>query len=139
MGPVIVFGLFFAVWATLMLATVGGLIVGISALVSVLRLPPEAFGPWWDNTKSAWLLGIAVSFVIPFGLLVTGWIWFRSGKRTLVATGVAGRPFWIGPSRPPPASWLRDPSGRHELRYWDGFRWSEHVCDTGALGFDPAI
>jgi hypothetical protein len=125
------FALFFVIWGTLMLATVGGLIVGISALVSVARLPAEAFGPWWDNTKSAWMLGIAVSFILPFGALVAGVVWFQSGKRQLLQTGTARRPFWTGPSRPPPASWQRDPSGRHELRYWDGNRWSEHVSDAG--------
>jgi hypothetical protein len=136
---VIGFGLFLAVWATLMLVAVGGLIVGVSALVSVARLPAEAFGPWWDNTKSAWLLGIAVSFVLPFGTLVAGALWFGSGKRTLLQTGTAGRPFWTGPPRPPPASWQRDPWGRHELRYWDGRRWSEHVSDAGNRSLDPTL
>lgn len=104
-GGVLLFGLFLVVWLTLMLAAIGGMVVGISALVSISRLPPEAFGPWWDNTKTPWLLGVAVSFVIPFGLLVTGVLWFRSGRRTLVRTGVVGRPFWMGPPRPPPPPW----------------------------------
>ena len=133
----IAFGLFFIVWGMVMLASVIGVIAGISALVSVARLPVEAFGPWWDNTKTAWVAGIAVSFIVPFGTLVTGVLWFRSGKSTLLGTGTAGRPFWTGPPRPQPASWLRDPSGRHELRYWDGYRWSEHVSDAGSRSFDP--
>ena len=135
----IAFGFFFLVWSALMLVTVGGVIMGISALVSVARLPPEVFGPWWDNTKSVWLLGIAVSFILPFGALVAGAVWFQSGKRTLHQTGTAGRPFWTGPRRPPPASWQRDPCGRHELRYWDGYRWSEHVADAGNRSFDPIL
>lgn len=32
--------------------------------------------------------------------------------------------------------WLPDPTGRHELRYWDGARWSEHVSDCGAQSWD---
>ena len=36
-----------------------------------------------------------------------------------------------------PPSWLADPTGRHELRYWDGSRWTEHVSDGGATGQDP--
>jgi len=40
-----------------------------------------------------------------------------------------------GPSLPPPG-WHPDPSGRHELRYWDGSRWSEHVSDSGQVAVD---
>ena len=34
------------------------------------------------------------------------------------------------------AGWHRDPSGRHELRFWNGDRWSEHVIDDGIPGLD---
>jgi hypothetical protein len=33
--------------------------------------------------------------------------------------------------------WLTDPTGAHELRYWDGASWTEHVADAGATGVDP--
>jgi len=42
----------------------------------------------------------------------------------------------VGPALPPPG-WHPDPSRRHELRYWDGTRWSEHVADGGQTGTDP--
>lgn len=29
------------------------------------------------------------------------------------------------------AGWLEDPSGRHQLRYWDGSSWSSIVSDEG--------
>jgi Bacterial PH domain/Protein of unknown function (DUF2510) len=35
------------------------------------------------------------------------------------------------------ASWLPDPTGAHELRYWNGTTWTEHVSDQGATGQDP--
>ncbi len=35
------------------------------------------------------------------------------------------------------ARWLADPSGAHELRYWDGTSWTEHVSDRGTTGQDP--
>lgn len=41
------------------------------------------------------------------------------------------------PAGPYPASWQPDPTGRHELRYWDGTRWTEHVSDRGATSQDP--
>jgi Protein of unknown function (DUF2510) len=37
----------------------------------------------------------------------------------------------------PPAGWHDDPFGRHQLRYWDGVRWTEHVADSGTAGVDP--
>lgn len=30
-----------------------------------------------------------------------------------------------------PAQWAADPTGRYELRYWDGTRWTEHVSRAG--------
>lgn len=47
----------------------------------------------------------------------------------------------IPPPRAPiatPAGWHRDPHGRHELRYWDGARWTEHVSTRGVTSLDPA-
>ncbi|MFZ2058820.1 MAG: DUF2510 domain-containing protein [Acidimicrobiales bacterium] len=41
------------------------------------------------------------------------------------------------PPPPPPRSWLPDPAGRHELRYWDGTRFTEHVADAGKISVDP--
>jgi hypothetical protein len=34
------------------------------------------------------------------------------------------------------ASWLADPTGAHELRYWNGTAWTEHVSDQGTTGQD---
>jgi hypothetical protein len=36
-----------------------------------------------------------------------------------------------------PAGWFADPGRRHELRYWDGQRWTEQVSDRGARAVDP--
>lgn len=35
------------------------------------------------------------------------------------------------------ARWAADPSGKHELRYWDGTAWTEHVSDGGKQSTDP--
>ena len=51
------------------------------------------------------------------------------------AEAAAAQP--AGPAAPPPppnarpAAWLADPSGRHELRYYDGTGWTHHVSDAG--------
>lgn len=41
------------------------------------------------------------------------------------------------PVENPPFGWYADPSGRHEKRYWDGTRWTEHVSDGEARSTDP--
>lgn len=38
-----------------------------------------------------------------------------------------------------PAQWVADPYGRHQLRYWDGAAWTEHVLDDNRPGRDPLI
>jgi hypothetical protein len=45
-------------------------------------------------------------------------------------------PLVATPQAPPPA-WHPDPTGRHQQRWWDGTRWTEHVADAGASGADP--
>jgi uncharacterized protein YxjI len=34
------------------------------------------------------------------------------------------------------ANWYPDPMGRHELRYWDGRGWTDHVSDQGVAATD---
>jgi hypothetical protein len=99
------FSLFFVFFALISLAGIAGLVLGVSALISVAGTPTEAFGPWWDNTRQLWLIGIAVAFVVPFGTLIAGIMWFSSGRAPLRAGhGFAGRPFWAGPPKPPPVA-----------------------------------
>lgn len=46
------------------------------------------------------------------------------------------------PQQPPqsaPAGWFADPVGRHELRYYDGRQWTEHVSDRGRVSVDPPV
>jgi hypothetical protein len=96
------FGALFAVWAVVMATSIGGMICAIAALVSISRMHPDAFGPWWDNTKTTWMVGLAVSFLVPFGAVVVGVYWFWKGKEPLPATGMVARPFWAGPPKPMP-------------------------------------
>jgi hypothetical protein len=38
-----------------------------------------------------------------------------------------------------PAAWYADPSGRFELRYWNGKEWTEHVARSGQQFTDPPV
>ena len=40
-------------------------------------------------------------------------------------------------STPPHAAWFRDPTCRHEWRWWSGLRWTAAVAGDGADGEDP--
>jgi hypothetical protein len=96
------FAAFFVLWLVLVLVGFGGFVVGVIALINVATTPVERFGPWWDNTRQVWILGLAVAFVVPLGPLVAGISWFTTGRRGLHHGGVAGRPFWAGAPKPPP-------------------------------------
>jgi hypothetical protein len=37
----------------------------------------------------------------------------------------------------PASGWQRDPTARHEYRYWDGSRWTDDVSDRGVTSTDP--
>lgn len=59
---------------------------------------------------------------------------------TAVATtgSVAGAtPAGVQPTVP--AAWYADPSGRYELRYWNGKEWTEHVARAGQQFTDPPV
>jgi hypothetical protein len=34
------------------------------------------------------------------------------------------------------AQWMPDPSGSHQLRWWDGSAWTEHVSDNGVASVE---
>ncbi|MEY4401358.1 MAG: hypothetical protein RL072_1223 [Actinomycetota bacterium] len=56
-------------------------------------------------------------------------------------TGDAGYAAGSGASATPsvPAAWYKDPSGRYEMRYWNGTAWTEHVARGGQQFTDPPV
>ena len=68
------------------------------------------------------------------------WLAFLPGKWKLSAGEVgAGAPVMAQPvlGAVPAAAWHPDPTGRHQLRYWDGSTWTAHVSDNGVAVTDP--
>jgi uncharacterized protein YxjI len=43
------------------------------------------------------------------------------------------------PAPTAPAGWFADPLGRHEMRYYDGLQWTEHVSSHGRTSIDPPV
>lgn len=112
--------------------------VGVGALVTKKKLKCEACGEYNDTGNAKPYKGPASS---------------RLGKKygTLVnmhGAEVPDEPDEDLPDRtdqapplPPPAAveaaWHPDPTQRHDLRYWNGTRWTEHVSDVGTASTDP--
>lgn len=40
------------------------------------------------------------------------------------------------PTLPRPAGWHPDPTQRHQIRFYDGVEWTEHVADDGVQSED---
>ena len=53
-----------------------------------------------------------------------------SAAATTASSGAAGATPNV------PADWYKDPSGRFELRYWNGSAWTEHVATGGTQSTD---
>jgi hypothetical protein len=49
----------------------------------------------------------------------------------------AGVPGAAAPQKGVLRAWLTDPTGRNELRYFDGSSWTEHVANGGTISVDP--
>lgn len=89
-----------------------------------------------DACKSGAAVGTGIAIFFIFGLAAFGdtvlgviWLVTRKNERPL-PTGGFQQPTLSG-------SWERDPSGRHESRYWDGRSWTHHVSNGGQRGLDP--
>lgn len=102
-------------------------------------------------------LGLSLpSFVEAAAFLILAWAALgRVAELTMQKTAtmpVAGVP--VFPTAPPapvappldpstvspvPPSWQPDPGGRHQSRWWDGARWTEHVLDGDQPSVDPPL
>jgi hypothetical protein len=92
---------------------------------------------WGENLEvrlrpaAADAVEVTVTSALKFGLVDWG---KNSANVDKVFRRIAER--LSAPSQPAGA-WQPDPSGRHELRWWDGGRWTENVSDGGRPGVDP--
>jgi hypothetical protein len=98
-----------------------------------------------QNSDMGWLAGIILGWVVGLGWLI-GLIYLVSvdpQRRSAVGRppdDFLGRMRGMPPASPSataPSGWYPDPASKHERRYWDGARWTEHVTDQGRPGTDP--
>jgi hypothetical protein len=66
-----------------------------------------------------------------------------TGGYAVASTGAPAEAEAAGDAQPgqplPPADWYADPSGRFEMRYWNGSDWTEHVSRKGKQFTDPPV
>ena len=73
-----------------------------------------------------WIIAmVGLVYLVPIALIVLV-VWLVMKRKSANAVPAS------------PAGWLADPTGRHELRYWNGAAWSDHVSDAGVQSEDPA-
>jgi len=110
-------------------------------LRSALMLREE----WWNSRRQiarAWLLiglvlgGIALAVYrdVPTAAFVGA---VYPGVILLASVWHFRHPPDSNPLPVPSAGWYRDPSTRHQWRYFDGTAWTAHVADDGIATIDP--
>jgi Protein of unknown function (DUF2510) len=100
-----------------------------SPAVEAVTPPVEAVTPVIETVAP-------VAVEVPAAVEPSGW----GSAQTTVGTPVVPTP---APAPAPvvttPAGWYPDPSGRFEMRYWDGSAWTEHVSRQGQQFTDPPV
>ncbi len=136
------------------------LVVGLVLSAPFFINPPDHIGIWSFKLPIVlWLFLALVRLTSWVGLMILWGVWklIYLMWDPRVSQQSQGQPYQPGsgqppyPSQPPPppipgqplpgqvlpASWQRDPSGRHSMRYWDGSTWTPHVADGAAVALDP--
>jgi hypothetical protein len=68
----------------------------------------------------------ALGFALGFVLGLIGWI----------VVACIPRPRTVTREQKPSRGWYPDPTGAHEMRYFDGLRWSDDVANRGQMARD---
>jgi uncharacterized integral membrane protein len=98
----------------------------------------QKFSQRYGRTPWGWPTGVWA--LLCFLSLVVGAILLFAARRTTAREVEAERASnQISAANSARADWVADPSGRHQLRYFDGTQWTEHVQDEGKYSKDPPI
>jgi hypothetical protein len=81
------------------------------------------------------VVGVLIGAIIGWELLLLAPFIVAALVVVVVVRRSSSRPATTGS----PPGWRSDPTGRHQLRYWDGTHWSDHVADRGEQSTDPIV
>lgn len=136
------------------LLIIGGLTVlkGKALIITVGATGSILLSIWWAiefdfiRQLQTTALMMAVLPIVALGLLfgTPARSWVRFELPSVPTAGNSATPPPAGMSTAAhsapmsaPAGWQADPTGRHQVRYWDGAVWTVHVADNGITGTDP--
>jgi hypothetical protein len=116
----------------------------VSGLVILLAIAGAIVGLAIANGRARQRLASAnaeIAFLRPENARLQQWVAGLTGSAVSPGpTGGTPPGYGGGPAAySVPPQWYADPSGRHELRYWDGAGWSDRVSDHGTTSTDPAV
>ncbi len=113
-------------WSVVSIVSTGG---DVTAFLSKAAAGAEAAAPAAEAAPVAAAAAAAVAEP-------AGW----AAAPEAAAPAPAPAPAAAAPATPAiPADWYADPSGRFELRYWNGSAWTEHVARAGQQYTDPPV
>jgi hypothetical protein len=118
-------------WSVVSIVSTGG---DVTAFLSKAAAGAEAAAPAAEAAPVAAAAAAAVAE--PAG-------WAAAPEAAAPAPAPAPAPVAAAAATPAtpaiPADWYADPSGRFELRYWNGSAWTEHVARAGQQYTDPPV
>jgi hypothetical protein len=89
------------------------------------------------RVRPVWRAVLTFVALVIFPLVTVGVYWLVYLSQSQAARKEPG---WSAisshPGFPPPA-WAPDPSGRHQVRFWNGRCWTDSVADGGQVSSDP--
>lgn len=115
------------------MSLVVGTVSAILAYSAARRYEARAGVAAWHLPAGLWAFIFFLSWLIGLVLFFIAKATTRTDNRSQPTPAEPVPP--VAPS--PVAGWYPDPSGRHELRYWDGKGWTDHVRDGATRAVDP--
>jgi hypothetical protein len=124
-------------------AVVLGAVIALCALIGVIgtfALSSDVFDVTWPEKigETLELLGGGAVAVAAGVLALRGRSVVPARARPAPVPAPQAAAAALATPGPGTAGWAGDPFGRHQWRYWDGTRWTDHVADGSTQSTDPA-